>query len=52
MTERHHYLQIIFDDILTNPKFQSIIRMIKYIHEQFFLSLPGISLWWNGLVGV
>jgi hypothetical protein len=50
--ERSRFLQIIFDDFLSNPKFQSLIHLIKLIYQRFLLPLPGISLWWNGLAGV
>lgn len=50
--ERNNFLQILFDDLLSNPKFEILINSIKYIYQKFFFSLPGISLWWNGLSGV
>lgn len=50
--EKSHFLQIVFDDFLTNSQSQPFINLIKYIHERFFFTLPGISLWWNGLAGV
>jgi alpha-glucosidase (family GH31 glycosyl hydrolase) len=50
--EHNHFLQLIFDDFLSNPQFQSLIHFINYVYQKFFLSLPGISLWWNGLAGI
>jgi alpha-glucosidase (family GH31 glycosyl hydrolase) len=52
VVERSHFLQLVFDDFLSNPQFQPMINLIKYIYQRFFFSLPGISLWWNGLAGV
>ncbi|CAF0877580.1 unnamed protein product [Adineta ricciae] len=52
LIERSRLLQLVFDDILANPVFQPVIFILKYIHQQFLPSLPGISLWWNGLAGV
>ncbi|CAM4741561.1 unnamed protein product [Rotaria magnacalcarata] len=49
--ERSAFLQIVFDDFISNPKCQHFINLIKRIHERFFFTLPGISLWWNGLGG-
>ena len=50
--ERSSLLQLIFDDFLSNPEYQLFINLLKYIHQRFLFSLPGISLWWNGLAGV
>ncbi|CAF1009773.1 unnamed protein product [Rotaria sordida] len=50
--EHSYFLQIVFDDFLSNSKFQFLINFIKYIYQKCFLSLPGISLWWNGFAGV
>jgi hypothetical protein len=50
--EHNRFLQFIYDDFLSNLQFQSLINLIKYIYQKFFFSLPGISLWWNGLAGV
>jgi len=52
IVERSHFLQLIFDNFLFNPKLQFLINIIKYIYQRCLLSLPGISLWWNGLAGV
>lgn len=49
--EQSCFLQIIFDDILLNSQCQTLIKSVKNIYERFPLSLPGISLWWNGLAG-
>jgi len=50
--ERNRLLQFIFDTFLSKSQFQLLIHLIKYIYQKFFLSLPGISLWWNGLGGI
>ncbi|UJR31861.1 hypothetical protein I4U23_019335 [Adineta vaga] len=52
IVERSRFLQLVFDDFLCNPVFQPFIFIMKYIHQQFLPSFPGISLWWNGLAGV
>jgi alpha-glucosidase (family GH31 glycosyl hydrolase) len=51
LIERSSFLQLIFDDFLSNRTFQPFINLVKYIYQHFFFSLPGISLWWNGLAG-
>lgn len=50
--ERSRFLQLVFDDLLANPVFQPFVLLIKYAHQRFLPTLPGISLWWNGLAGV
>jgi hypothetical protein len=50
--ERNHLLQLIFDDFLSNRQFQPFVHFIQYIYQRLFFTLPGISLWWNGLAGV
>ena len=50
--ERSSLLQLIFDHFISNPKYELFINSIKYIHQRLMFSLPGISLWWNGLAGV
>ncbi|CAF1086019.1 unnamed protein product [Adineta steineri] len=50
--ERSRFLQVVFDDFLSNPVFQPFMKLIKQIHRRFPFSLPGICLWWNGLAGV
>ena len=52
LLERSRYLQTIFDQILSNSAGQIVINLFKTIADRFFCTLPGISLWWNGLAGV
>ena len=50
--ERSRYLQSIFDDLHSNPRFQPYLTRLENLYQRLFISLPGISLWWNGLAGV
>ena len=52
LTERSRFLQVIFDDFVSNPQYQPLVQLIQMLHQRFLPSLPGISLWWNGLAGV
>ena len=50
--ERSRFLQAIVDDFTSNPQYQPLVQLIGMIHQRFLPSLPGITLWWNGLAGV
>lgn len=50
--EQNNFLREIFDDLLTNTQYEFLINSIKSIYQKCSFSLPGITVWWNGLAGI